>query len=387
MAESPLFTVRGRVWVRERDARVKQLGADSQPVEPLDDDFHTPWGGAWVQVMDLDRFRHDLVAEGPTQADGTFEVDFTTDEFNLDTFEDETWPELWIVVSRTTADGERVAVDSRGVPRSLWVGQSVVIDDIVVDEWMYALPLTEEVPAANSPGGDRIELTPELLEQFARRVEPEVERWTGWTNLVDDVSFEVSDDLADAMMSHVPIDLGFVTRGLVNQTVGRMVAALYEPMTKTIFVHPRCEAFNSEGMKVVLGHELVHAGQFRECEDLVGTIARSYAQLLGQIEDSGTTDVAEMIQESDMNRVMTELEGQAMWVQQQIQAGRPMASLVFSELSIPGQLLSAVARRLGFDLKLDQYARGAALFAQRKRGAGGPPALAPWIVAGELPLR
>lgn len=136
MTEQGAFEVSGHVLIRS---------------ESTVGDFEA-WGGAWVQVIDLDRFRHDLIAEGPTLADGSFCVLFTIPEFNLDLFEHEEWPELWITVSRRTSDGDLVAMESVGIPRSAWTGTTAVLDDVLVDRWMFALPETEHVPV---PGRHR----------------------------------------------------------------------------------------------------------------------------------------------------------------------------------------------------------------------------------------
>src|SRR4051812_34617676 len=73
----PIFSVRGRVaW------------SDGAPA-----------AGAYVAIVDADPDLDDLLGAGATAADGSFRLSFTTEAFNQEALEQETTPDLYIVVS------------------------------------------------------------------------------------------------------------------------------------------------------------------------------------------------------------------------------------------------------------------------------------------------
>jgi TPR repeat protein len=131
------------------------------------------------------------------------------------------------------------------------------------------------------PGYDkvarRLVLDEETLAAAAAEVAPLVESLTGWSGLLEGVQLRISDSLGLSFLgileaaSGVPIEnqkhvirvfnLSFVLSGII---------ALYDPFGRVIHVQrSSMERQNLDGLKVFLGHELIHAGQFREHPSLV----------------------------------------------------------------------------------------------------------------------
>lgn len=107
---------------------------------------------------------------------------------------------------------------------------------------------------------------PESMALHLRRVEPYVSRATGWSGLANDVTVEVTSRL-DRPLEHILLNAGLEVRAAarlaLRLAMGVMFGALYDPWRRTIFVNRGwLHVQNVDQLAVLLGHELVHVGQF-----------------------------------------------------------------------------------------------------------------------------
>ena len=380
---SERWTVHGAVAWRHERTESSWRGSDRVGVS------HTYSQGLQIQVIDLDRFDHDLIAQGRLASDGTFSVSFGREEFNLDRFENEDWPELWIVVSRETADGF-VPVESFGLPRSRWVGHTIDVGRIELNPMLLALPDGERVADADGGGRARVSLEGDSLREHAELVRPEVERLTGWTIDLSDIGFVAASDFGDLMLADLTgsgIEVPWYLRFAMRTYFAGSALGGYGATSRAVGVSPQCSRLSSESLQVILGHELVHVGQFAHVPNLLERLQTALGDLLNdqQMLDSDAAGIVDVITSSELWSIKVALEGQATWVQQALQSTRPLAGPIEPDPSLAGRLVMALASRFGptdaEQLRGEQYRVG--LQAARESSIAGAPATLPeWLTGG-----
>ena len=360
------WTVSGTVQWRSR----RVVGSPDATAQPTQIETRVSPVNTWIQIIDLDRFRHDLISEGAPREDGSFTTSFGRSEFNLDRFENEDWPDLWVVIARRT-DAGPIPIESFGLPRHRWNGRSADLGSIDLDPHLFQLPGSEDVPSASAGTRDRVDLDADLARTLAAGVAPEVERLTGWPIALDNLSFDITDRFADHFAEYLDdVAATFIDpeqwwfRAAANLVANDFVTALYVPQTNTIAINEGCSELPSDSIQVVVGHELVHAAQFANIPNLTERITVAFGDLIETI-DLARHDAAELestITNSEIHRIMTALEGQAVWVQAQLARERSLAPTPTVRPSIIGRLLRVVAARVGLDgiaqSKVSQYQQG-----------------------------
>ncbi|RYE88583.1 MAG: hypothetical protein EOO75_13120, partial [Myxococcales bacterium] len=245
-----IFRVRGRV--------VDEAGA---PVE-----------GLWVALVDADPVLDDFLGAGLTHPDGSYELSFARDEFNRERFELEQTPDLYAVVS-VTRDGVDVPV-ARHVFAPVRPGPAThALEDIRVA--MHggqppALAGQEAFPGLYHPSARRLRIDRELVEAALAEVVPRVEELTGWSNLLDGITVLLEHEYDDAAVHRRLCDRLGVPHNDQPRHISDACLAFYQPTTRTVVVRSEVSGRQGyEALKQILGHELVHVGQYTRYPDLL----------------------------------------------------------------------------------------------------------------------
>ncbi len=357
----------------------------------------TPDGGLLcnlrVAVVDEDTFNHDLLGVGFTDDQGCFRLSFTRREFNQDLFESEALPDIYIVFS-ALFDGVFKAVAVKRFPDLLFEGGLEDLGDVVLTQWRPEG--FEPIEGADpTPGADkrvqRLDLDHDLVKHCLAEVTPLVESLTGWSGLLDDLKIDVTDELSRYVLGPVVEALGMSMGSLQGRVMGLMAdqfadfLALYDPLTHTVVVHSQKAARqNLDALKVIIGHEMVHVGQFKSNPKLVErykSMLAEVAQLEIFSQDDGSVDseaLAQAMRASPMQSVMEELEGFAYYIQRDFLEKHYNLATFFTHRSFIERLLTTAVRAAVpasdtiAEVKRDQYVDGAERFRQNARATGQP---------------
>lgn len=288
---------------------------------------------AVVALVDEDMISDDLIGATLTGDDGRFAVTFSPEAFNQELLERESSPDLYVVVS-LPLDGALRAVGRRSFAgRSL--GRDEDLGDIVLErrEAGFA-PLDGQAPM---PGGDkrarRLRLDDELLARTLGDVAPLVESLTGARGLLDGLGVVASDGLGETMLRMnseiVPTPtsggraeraaLRLLSSGLTAFLSRRMrlvgVVALYDPYARQIvFDRPAIERVGYDSFRAILGHELVHAAQFKAHPALVDEFKEINHQMLATVDEpEGSPEALEKARVAQLRllRFSANIEGHA----------------------------------------------------------------------------
>lgn len=107
---------------------------------------------------------------------------------------------------------------------------------------------------------------------------------------------------------------------LVEYVVEENVLSAYEPSTQELLVvRENVDDSNLDGLKVILGHELVHRGQHRYHPDLFERVDAALARSV-RMTMSGQVDMAQMEQAmEEIKPIMNMIESHAAYVQRGLQ--------------------------------------------------------------------
>lgn len=280
--------------------------------------------GLLLAVVDEDDFdEDDLIGVGMTQDGGRFTVTFLTSEFQQDTLEMETTPDIKLVASAKIGDTYK-AIWHTSFPDLdwSWDGGEVDLGKINVTGYDPDDPTPLEGVEA-LPGSDRrverLDITDEMVRHCIAEVAPIVERLTGWPDLTEGLNVDVTDGtsayvLRDKLKAS-GVDPDSFTASVYayiadNTFAPGMGVALYDPGTHTIVIN--ADVMNHTGfdtLKAIVGHELVHVGQYK------------YTPGLKAYQDHLNAQVPDIDAEVDLDEELakfaffTEIEGYASYIE------------------------------------------------------------------------
>ena len=341
-----------------------------------------PLPGIRIAVAERDPLRDDLLGVGFTGDDGQFRLSFTQREFNLDPFERERRPELYVVLS--TAIGERYVA----IHRADLVGDGPHV--VAINALRPAECAMLDGQAA-TPGYHgrvaRLALDDATVAHCLEEVAPLVESLTGWRGLLD--RLEVRMSLAvSPKVQELMAELG-VSSTVTKAMMGGFLGAMYDPYAHAVLINKRwAERQNLDEMKVVLGHELVHVGQHLAHPELTETgetLTRSYFRAVNKVTESAAfTSIAEYVQRLSeepahqaMQEHMSNIEGYASYVEHGWLRRHYTCATRYPHMSLLQRIAWWAIRRLdptaprALDVKDDQYTGGRARY-QALDGEGGP---------------
>lgn len=343
-------------------------------------------GGLFLAIVDEDDLdEDDLLGLGKTREDGTFNLTFLGSEFRQDAFEMEATPDIKIVVS-VLVDNVYKPIFIRGFANLGWGwgGGRVDLGDIMVHGYDPNTPrILEGVEAL--PGyektSSRLEIDDDMLRYCLAEVAPLVEKLTGWRNLLDGLEVAVADgtssySMRDSLVAQ-GIDPGSFNARLLTFFADHLLApgmgcALYDPGTHTVVCNRSVmHQVGLDALKVIMGHELVHVGQYKHTPGLKAYVKATLIDLATRPQVDPDEARAKL-------RYNTELEGYARYIEEDFlrKDHYPMATL-FYHASFTDRLLHGLVGLLSPDTndatatKLAQYVDGLELY--RKRQVGTTP--------------
>ena len=362
---------------------------DLQPIHRLKGRFATPKGhplaGIRVAIVERDEDNpDDLLGVGVTGEQGQFQIAFTRREFNQDPGEDEEAPDLYAVFSRLSGQSYR-AVGRCDLPRADPGGDLGQIQVALSPEGTFVEGL------GATPGVDkavvRLHIDDPLVAHCLLEVAPMVESLTGWSGLLDDLPVRINPDFGAHWQARLSeyIDTGCATaspeahQSFLTNMNGTMAA--YDPFEDALIVNATwLDRSNLDALKVVLGHELVHVGQYRNTPDLREqhrTYANTLQDLLAAPGDTDRGEIARALRQSTWHQALTRIEGYAEYIQKDFLEKHYNLATFFNHRSVfeafTQSLLQGALPDAGTmaEVKSDQYAEGIELF--RRRGRRGEP--------------
>lgn len=336
--------------------------------------------GLRLAVVDADLLRDDLLAVGFTDDDGLFRLSFTRAEFNQDVFERETVPNLYIVFSNLRDDAY-AAVHREDFPKRRFADGREDLGVVRIGSWLEAPVFLGKQSATPGfrEGGLRLNVDDDLVVHCLEEIAPLVEQLTGCRDLLADLRFELHGHLgAVAPQSQGNDGMHPVQTWLLGNSAFANLAALYDPDTNVVHINlgwARRQAL--DGIKVALGHELVHVAQYRSAPEL----AVMHKRLMREAMTAGG-DVADLVRSAHARRVrrfMTNLEGYASYIENDHLRRHYNCAASFAHLTPLQTALLAAGKRFVPDLasswsaKAAHYADGRAQY-QRLATSGALPA-------------
>lgn len=335
-----------------------------------------------VAVVDEDLIRDDLIGVGITGPSGVFRASFVESEFNQDWFELERHPDIYLIFSIWTADG-LVVVGRRYFPDLDFTAGAVDLGEVKVPRWGPEPIIMEGVEA--TPGISRrvkrLNLSNDLVAHCLDDVVGKVERLTGWPDLLEGVEARVVKDMRPWLRRMVE-RLGGERDPLFERVFGaqlsRMFFALYDPDENLILVNDATTRYcNLDGLKVLLGHELVHVGQFKHTPGLLDAYHQQFNAIFSVLdEEAGAAENAASFRAAGIQGFMANLEGYAHYIQRDYLERYYNCRMLLRHVSFFDRAVAYLVQRFfseGMDqefedLKKEQYLEGAERFRDSEGG-------------------
>ncbi len=212
-----------------------------------------------------------------------------------------------------------------------------------------------------------LEVTEATVRGAVVEVAPYVEQLTGWNVQWEDASYRVIpkdlafEEIALGRLQRLGVSVheaglqGLLGR-LMEYVLEAVVLAAYDPSNGTLYiVRENVDESNWEGLKVVLGHELVHRGQSLYHPELFRELDDGIRQLASDQQSWG--ELWERVQR--LNAIMTVIEGHASYVDHRLRELYPSAE-VEQHFNLP-----VILFRLVGVMKVRQYEEGRRLVTQQ----------------------
>jgi hypothetical protein len=249
-----------------------------------------------VSVVDVDDILDDVLGVGRPRSDGRFELAFRTEAIRQDAFEREQIPsEMVVDVYRAREEGTPPLLHHTSRFDGLTFADGTEdLGDIVVPDDPGTGTGTTPIDLGDVK---RLSLDEGVLAAALAEVAPLVERLTGWSNLRDAVEVRITDSPSE-VQRELETSLGIACETGPSSWLFPLVervltvftgefGGLYDPVRRILWVHRRpMERLGLDALKVTLGHELVHAGQFRAHPEIL----ESYVKTVVAFRKMGTQE-------------------------------------------------------------------------------------------------
>jgi hypothetical protein len=335
-----------------------------------------------LAIVDRDPVIDDLIGVGFTDENGQFRISFTTSEFNQEWFESENKPDIYIVFSGYF-DGEYRAIFRKDFSSLKFESLSEDLGTVVIDTWDDAPEILIGVDP--TPGYEkninRLQVDNELVRHCLNEVTPLVENLTGWSDLLEGLSVDVTDNFENHMSELV--DRAGMTPDpnvlkMFSKIIFNSILALCDPLSNKLIVNKtKTSKLNLDALKVTMGHELVHVGQFKYHPVLITENEKSWEWLKDILEKDQSMSLKELIdkiQSSPFNNQLTRIEGYAYYIQKDFLERHYNCATFFLHRSFFEIILGTILKKFFpeleslADLKTNQYLEGRNIFLDRREG-------------------
>lgn len=328
-----------------------------------------------VTIYEQDLSQDDLLGIVRTNEDGVFRLRFTEDEFHQHVGEFDGKPELGVIVWREAEGGTPLFLEQVSFEHiDILPNREENLGDIELIEARDRLTGDPEQEVYRGTRSRGMEMTQAVLDYSMERALPLVAEGTGWQNLNEHVDCTFTDDFAavtrvwEAFLTETleEIEPNPLLDWFSNQVSKNMFGGLYDPISRRIYLNKAAsKILGLEPFIVLLGHELVHLGQFTHHPELLEHLkaAVKRQEKCDTLISSGfiNADLAEFHSCIGLAPVMTDLEGHATYVEREFLAAAfggtlpPQASLL-ARLFQP--LLGGLTQEDAMRVKTRQYFQG-----------------------------
>ncbi|MFO7957182.1 MAG: hypothetical protein R6X33_08765 [Candidatus Brocadiia bacterium] len=211
----------------------------------------------------------------------------------------------------------------------------------------------------------RLDISEELVRESAAQVAPVVEQVTGWELRLDSLNYRVLPKeqgyeaavLGRLRGAGIPVDddrpRGLVERLMEYVVEGSLLAAYMPADEELLVVRENVDDSNLDGLRLVVGHELVHRGQHLHHGHLFERVDSAVRSLFRQLEE-GEVGIGRMLETlKPIRPVMTLLESHAQYVQNVLMREYYPEAHVESHFDLPYLLM-----RVFGGAKVAQYTEG-----------------------------
>ena len=344
-----------------------------------------PLGHFRVAVVSDDWFRDDLIGVGISDAQGEFRLSFTDDEFNQDWGISKAVPKLYIVVS-AGFNGQLKGIQQFDFPHLSFEHGHEDLGDLLITEWVDGLPKAND-DLDPTPGWskqvDRLDIDVDLVKDCLVEVTPLVEQLTGWRHLLDDLKIEVVEQAGEYLIKDladlIDIEADSFAAKIVEKILDHSAAylGLYDPIRHTMVINKdKMEPHNLDALKVVIGHELVHVGQFKYHPELIEEHKKRFATLKSMFSEQNLNfeELQAKFESLGFQTQMKELEGYAYYIQKDYLEAHYNLATFFEHTSIFESIIRAFMEHTldknqvesMTQLKAKQYIEGAQQFREHQ---------------------
>jgi len=214
---------------------------------------------------------------------------------------------------------------------------------------------------------EKIDVNLQMIRAIVRDVSPLVEKLTQWNLDIEHLGLKVLPKhrgYEEVLLGRlrglgIPVqedDPRPILERLIEYVLESTILAAYQPNTQEILViRENVDESNMDGLKLVIGHELVHRGQHVQHPELFLRLDEILKQVLVSFT-SGNADLKNLIQKMEKIRpIMTLIESHARFVQEQLKQIYFPNAKIESHFNLATLLLRMFGRQ-----KMSQYTEGIA---------------------------
>jgi hypothetical protein len=221
---------------------------------------------------------------------------------------------------------------------------------------------------------EKIDVSLPLIKSIAREVTPLVERLTQWNLATENLGLRVipkDRGYEEVLLGRLKgLGIPFQEDGprpilerLIEYVLESNILAAYQPNTQELLIiRENVDESNLDGLKLVVGHELVHRGQHMQHPQLFFRLDEILKEVLVSFT-SGKADVKNLIPKMEEIRpIMTLIESHARFIQEQLKQTNFPNAKIETHFN-----LATLLMRLFGKQKISQYTEGIADVASASR--------------------
>lgn len=294
-----------------------------------------PAASYFVTILELDRVRDDLLGVVRTNPQGEFRLRFGASEIRQDFGEWETEPQLGVTLWVEDEESGQVKViyDAPLEGHKIVVGQPYDLGLIKLPFSLDEAPSLEGVEPVRGSRAAGLELDAKTVNHAFELALEIVEAQTGWS-LREALSYELTDSLAasvGALSQYLDGEVAptmsssRLSTAFEDSVLRRTFGGLYDPLAKKILINSHFGQRTSlESLIVLIGHELVHLGQFLNYPDLLESMRHGALLQHQLLSHPGMVRLLSRDQEPlaalPLHALMTDLEGHATFIEREFLA-------------------------------------------------------------------
>lgn len=288
-----------------------------------------PAAGIQLLIVDDDPLVDDVIAAGASDNAGRFCSSFAREAFNQEPLECERSPDIYIVASVLGEQG-LVPIARFSFPPSTERDRDLGTLSLPLQPGQRPKPRARLPWPALLKRARRVAIDRALLADVVDEMSSAVGRLTGWGGLARGIDVDVVEDLkaynADRLLRFEPKGkVDAVRRAIVRRQHFEGVA-MYDAFEKKVVIdRSYAETQGLDVLKVIVGHELVHVGQYREHPQLLTERETLLRQAWEDIPvlagiSSGTTSLSAdvLARARDQFRFQANIEGYATYIEQKL---------------------------------------------------------------------